>query len=107
MARHLPGLQARIPVPIGGLPTKAPSGQRFPEKEKGHCHRLDGICNSIVLFSLSTVEHFYEANKAEGNEKHAKFKKKSMSEESNLRTGNKCDQLLQVWRSQIPYLRAP
>lgn len=98
---------------VGGLPAKACSGQRSPKKEKRCCHRLDGVCNSIVLFSLSTVENFYEANKAEGNEKHAKlffpffFFKKSKSEESNLRTGNKCDQLLQVWSSQIPYLRAP
>lgn len=73
-------LQASIPVPIGVLPTQEWSGQKFPKKEKGCCHWLDGICNSIVLFSLSTVERFYWANKAEGNEKHAKLKKKKEQE---------------------------
>lgn len=72
--------RASIPVSIGELPTKEPSGQKFPKKEKGCCHWLDGICNSIVLFSLSTVENFYWANKAEGNEKHAKLKKKKEQE---------------------------
>lgn len=80
VSQSLPQLQASIPVPIGALPTQEWSGQKFPKKEKGCCHWLDGICNSIVLFSLSTVERFYWANKAEGNEKHAKLKKKKEQE---------------------------
>lgn len=99
MPQSLPRLQASIPVAMGGPSTKAGSGQRFRKKERGCCHRLDGGCNSIVLFSLSTVENFYWANKAEGNEKHAKFKKKrkrarvrslTYEQETNVINYSKC-----------------
>lgn len=66
---------------------------RALEMGKG-CHPwLDVLCNSIVLFSLTTAEHFHWANKARGNEKHAKFKGKrspTFVQETNVINYPKC-----------------